>query len=51
MAVSFFVDPGFVTDDNTKGLSEMTLSYAFYPVPEPKKKQGQAAARVRESGG
>ena len=31
MAVSFFVDPAFATDEDTKGLSEMTLSYAFYP--------------------
>src|SRR4051812_23171130 len=46
MAVSFFVDPTFVTDDDTKGLSEMTLSYAFYPVAEPQKKQGQTAAKV-----
>lgn len=51
MAVSFFVDPGFATDDDTKELSEMTLSYAFYPVTEPQKKQGQAAAKATESGG
>jgi cytochrome c oxidase assembly protein subunit 11 len=51
MAVSFFVDPGFATDEDTKGLSELTLSYAFYPVAEPTKKDGQAAARITESGG
>jgi cytochrome c oxidase assembly protein subunit 11 len=50
MAVSFFVDPAFATDEDTKGLSEMTLSYAFYPA-EPAKERGQAAAKVTESGG
>ena len=51
MAVSFFVDPAFATDEETKNLSELTLSYAFYPVAEPKKKQGQAAAASPGKGG
>jgi len=51
LPVSFFIDPAFVTDDDTKGISEMTLSYAFYPVTEPQKKQGQTAAKVTERGG
>ena len=51
MAVSFFVDPAFVTDEETKNLSELTLSYAFYPVAEPKKKEGQAAAASSGKGG
>lgn len=42
MAVSFFVDPTFATDEDTKGLSELTLSYSFYPV-EQKKADGQAS--------
>jgi cytochrome c oxidase assembly protein subunit 11 len=51
MAVSFFVDPAFVTDEETKNLSELTLSYAFYPLPEPRKKEGQAAAANSGKGG
>ena len=51
MAVSFFVDPAFVTDEETKNLSELTLSYAFYPLPEPRKKEGQAAAASSGKGG
>jgi cytochrome c oxidase assembly protein subunit 11 len=51
MAVSFFVDPGFVTDDDTKNISEMTLSYAFYPASEPQQKQGQAAVGGTGRGG
>ncbi|MBC7832994.1 MAG: cytochrome c oxidase assembly protein [Hyphomicrobium sp.] len=51
MAVSFFVDPAFVTDEETKNLSELTLSYAFYPLAEPKKKDGQAAAASSGKGG
>jgi cytochrome c oxidase assembly protein subunit 11 len=51
MAVSFFVDPSLATDDDTKNISEMTLSYAFYPVNEPLKKQGQAAVSGPGRGG
>ena len=43
MAVSFFVDPTFATDEDTRQLSELTLSYSFYPMPE-KKADGQASA-------
>lgn len=51
MAVSFFVDPAFVTDVETKNLSELTLSYAFYPVVAPKKPEGQAAVGSTGKGG
>jgi cytochrome c oxidase assembly protein subunit 11 len=44
MAVSFFLDPAFVDDDETKNVTELTLSYTFYPVAAPKQKVGQAAA-------
>ena len=50
MAVSFFVDPAFATDEETKNLSELTLSYAFYPVTAPKK-EGQAATASSSKGG
>lgn len=32
MPVSFFIDPKFVEDRDTAGLSNLTLSYVFYPV-------------------
>jgi len=51
MAVSFFVDPGLVTDEDTRDVSEMTLSYAFYPASEPQKKLGQAAVGGTGRGG
>jgi cytochrome c oxidase assembly protein subunit 11 len=47
LAVSFYIDPKFVDDDDTKGLSEMTLSYTFYPAAAPKQKVGEAAAAER----
>ena len=43
MAVSFFVDPALATDEETKQLTELTLSYSFYPVKTPTKVEGQAA--------
>jgi cytochrome c oxidase assembly protein subunit 11 len=43
MPVSFYVDPAFVDDVDTKDLSELTLSYTFYPVAKPEKTVGQAA--------
>lgn len=51
MAVSFFVDPTFVTDEETRHLPELTLSYAFYPVAAPKKPQGHAEAASTDQGG
>jgi cytochrome c oxidase assembly protein subunit 11 len=51
MAVSFFVDPEFVKDEDTKDLSELTLSYTFYPADRPKKAQGQAAVSSTDRGG
>ena len=34
MPVTFFVDPKFVEDEDTKDISEITLSYTFYPSGE-----------------
>lgn len=51
MAVSFFVDPGFVDDDDTKDLSELTLSYTFYAVDKPQSTLGQATASSKSGGG
>ena len=51
MAVSFFVDPAFATDDETKTLPELTLSYAFYPVTTTKKAEARASAGAEGKGG
>ena len=32
MPVSFFIDPKMASDRETSGLSNLTLSYVFYPV-------------------
>jgi len=50
LAVSFYIDPQFVKDDDTKNLSELTLSYTFHPVEEPEKKLGQAEAGTAGGG-
>lgn len=44
MAVSFYVDAGFVDDEDTKEFSELTLSYTFYPAQKPKEKTGKTAS-------
>ncbi|NIJ08638.1 cytochrome c oxidase assembly protein subunit 11 [Sphingomonas vulcanisoli] len=36
MPVIFYVDPGFAKDPDTSDISEITLSYTFYPVASPK---------------
>ena len=36
MPVVFYVDPGFAKDPDAKDISEITLSYTFYPVAKPK---------------
>ena len=36
MPVIFYVDPGFAKDPDARDISEITLSYTFYPVAKPK---------------
>lgn len=36
MPVSFYVDPSLVADKDAHKVSEITLSYTFYPVDKPK---------------
>lgn len=42
MPVSFFVDPDMLNDRSARSITQITLSYTFYPV-----KQKQAAARSK----
>jgi cytochrome c oxidase assembly protein subunit 11 len=45
MPVTFFIDPALVDDDATRNLSEITLSYTFYPSGD------SAAPRTAQAGG
>ena len=48
MPVTFFVDPKIIEDDDTKNISEITLSYTFYRSDEGSR---PAAAAVFEGNG
>ena len=48
MPVTFFVDPKIVEDENTKNISEITLSYTFYRTDDP---SGVAAAKRGQNSG
>jgi cytochrome c oxidase assembly protein subunit 11 len=45
--VVYFVDPGFASDPETKGKSEITLSYTFFPAVEDAAGSKQAATTPR----
>jgi cytochrome c oxidase assembly protein subunit 11 len=42
--VIFYVDPKFAADSSTAGLSEITLSYTFYPAPDAKAPTGKKSS-------
>jgi cytochrome c oxidase assembly protein subunit 11 len=50
MVVSFYVDPGWVEDEDTKEFSELTLSYTFYPAQKPQKTDKTASSETRTGG-
>lgn len=46
MPVSFFVDPDMIKDRSARSISQITLSYTFYPVKE---KQAAASVKAKNS--
>lgn len=48
MPVTFFIDPQIVNDKDAHAISNITLSYTFYPVADPK--PGLAAKRDGKAG-
>jgi cytochrome c oxidase assembly protein subunit 11 len=47
LSLSFFIDPEIVKDNDAKGVTNVTVSYTFYPVAEPA--PGAAAKKTDKS--
>lgn len=43
----FYVDPAYAKDEETRGGSDITLSYSFFPTPQSAKGKGPGPAAVR----
>lgn len=50
MPVTFFVDPKMVADTDTKGLTNITLSYVFFPVEHAAEARSAPAPTARAGG-
>ena len=50
MPVSFYVDPAIVKDKDGRVVSEITLSYTFYPVDKPKQQVRAKAPGLEAEG-
>jgi len=44
--VLYFIDPGFATDPDTRGFSDIVLSYTFFPAKPPQPLGGPGHARL-----
>jgi cytochrome c oxidase assembly protein subunit 11 len=51
MPVSFFIDPEMVKDRSAKSITQVTLSYTFYPVAEEKRADTAHPATTTKTGG
>jgi cytochrome c oxidase assembly protein subunit 11 len=51
MGVSFFIDPSMMNDREALAVREITLSYTFYPVSEPKGPLASEASSQSGKGG
>lgn len=51
LPVTFFVDPEILKDKNTRHLSQITLSYTFFPTDEDEGKEDKGGGKAPEKSG